>query len=338
VTTLIESTQETIREAALRSESVIDASFVLDAASAKPGTSSLRTAVLAMASGFIGMTAVAVGIVLVQALTSTRLRLREEIALALDAPVHVSAGDVRSPRQWQPFRSRQSAVPAVDILVGALEREISRQLKTRSPEGCGSERPLEVPRRHPRVRLALATVDSEAIGRLVVATLADRLSSDDLAIFMVDLSESPGLEAALARRLDTHETGGASRGPVFYRPDEVPCLSRGPTELTTTTTPIAASSDRLRESWEQADIALTLAEVDPALGVDHLTAWADDVVVLVTAGRSSAERLRTTGELIRAAGLRLAFAMVVGGDRTDESAGLPGTTFREYRRRESGSG
>ena len=68
-------------------------------------------------------------------------------------------------------------------------------------------------------------------------------------------------------------------------------------------------------------MVLTLAEVDPAVGVDHLTSWVDRVVLLVAAGRSSAERLRTAGELVRTAGLQLVFAMMVGADRTDESSG-----------------
>ncbi len=43
----------------------------------------------------------------------------------------------------------------------------------------------------------------------------------------------------------------------------------------------------------------------------------------MTAGRCSAERLSTAAELVRSAGLELAFAVMVGSDRTDESLGLP---------------
>ena len=46
-------------------------------------------------------------------------------------------------------------------------------------------------------------------------------------------------------------------------------------------------------------------------------------VVLVTAGRSSAERLRTTTELLRSAGLALPFALMLSSDEYDESLGLP---------------
>jgi hypothetical protein len=73
-------------------------------------------------------------------------------------------------------------------------------------------------------------------------------------------------------------------------------------------------------------VVLTFAEVDPALGVDHLTTWADQALLLVMAGRSSAERLRTTAELFRAAGLPLRFAIMTGADRNDESLGLPGSS------------
>jgi len=46
-------------------------------------------------------------------------------------------------------------------------------------------------------------------------------------------------------------------------------------------------------------------------------------VLFVTAGRSSAERLRTSGELVRAAGVRLRFGVLLRTDRTDDSLGLP---------------
>jgi MinD-like ATPase involved in chromosome partitioning or flagellar assembly len=65
-----------------------------------------------------------------------------------------------------------------------------------------------------------------------------------------------------------------------------------------------------------------VADLNPAVGADHLTAWADGVVVVVTAGRSSAEKVRTVGELIRAAGLDLRFAVLMHTERTDDSLGM----------------
>ena len=100
VSAQIESTQQSIRDASLKSNSIIDASRVLDQASLEPGPSSARVLLLAMVSGLIGGTAVGAGIVLVRALTSDRLRLREDIALSLEAPVRVSVGSLRRRAQW----------------------------------------------------------------------------------------------------------------------------------------------------------------------------------------------------------------------------------------------
>jgi hypothetical protein len=48
----------------------------------------------------------------------------------------------------------------------------------------------------------------------------------------------------------------------------------------------------------------------------------DQVVPLVTAGRCTAELLETTAGLIRASGLALPFAMMVGADDGDQSLGM----------------
>jgi hypothetical protein len=74
--------------------------------------------------------------------------------------------------------------------------------------------------------------------------------------------------------------------------------------------------------WEAADVVLVLAEVDPGLDTEYLRTWVAQVVPLVTAGRSSPELLETTAELVRAGGLTVPFAMMVGCDQTDESLGL----------------
>ena len=65
-----------------------------------------------------------------------------------------------------------------------------------------------------------------------------------------------------------------------------------------------------------------LADLDPAVGADHLTAWADRVILVLTAGRSSVEKVRTIADLIRAAGLDLRFAALLHTERTDDSSGL----------------
>jgi hypothetical protein len=103
----------------------------------------------------------------------------------------------------------------------------------------------------------------------------------------------------------------------------VPSVARGPVGASPRAATDLPEKDPLRPAWDNADVVLTLAEIDPAIGVEHLKSWADQVVLLVTAGRSSAELLRTTAGLIRSAALKLPFAVLVGADRTDESLGVP---------------
>jgi hypothetical protein len=62
--------------------------------------------------------------------------------------------------------------------------------------------------------------------------------------------------------------------------------------------------------------------LDPALGGEHLATWASDVVVVVTAGESSATRVGAIGEMIRLAGAHSVSAVVIGADKTDESLGV----------------
>ena len=75
---------------------------------------------------------------------------------------------------------------------------------------------------------------------------------------------------------------------------------------------------------DRNDVTLVLADLDPSVGADHLKAWTDRVIVAVTAGRSSAERVRTAAELVRTAGLDLRVAVLLRTERTDDSSGVSG--------------
>jgi hypothetical protein len=78
-----------------------------------------------------------------------------------------------------------------------------------------------------------------------------------------------------------------------------------------------------QDAWDAAEYVIALAEVDPASGAPNLGSWSEDAVLFVTAGRSSGERLRTAAELVRGAGLRLRFGILLRTDRTDDSLGMP---------------
>jgi hypothetical protein len=82
--------------------------------------------------------------------------------------------------------------------------------------------------------------------------------------------------------------------------------------------------------WDEGDstpspdltnAVLILSDIEPAVGAYHLAAWTERVIVAVTAGRSSAERVRTVGDLVRTAGLDLRFAALLHTEPTDNSLG-----------------
>jgi len=83
----------------------------------------------------------------------------------------------------------------------------------------------------------------------------------------------------------------------------------------------AQDNAALAAAYSSADLLLTLAVLDPAFGGDHLGTWAADAVAVVTAGKSSAEKIHSVGDMIRLSGARLHSVVLIGGDKSDESLG-----------------
>jgi hypothetical protein len=81
------------------------------------------------------------------------------------------------------------------------------------------------------------------------------------------------------------------------------------------------ASKELASACASADLLLSTMTLDASLGADHLATWSTDVVVMVTAGRSVAAQLQATGEMIKLAGTRLASAILIGADSSDDSLG-----------------
>jgi len=103
--------------------------------------------------------------------------------------------------------------------------------------------------------------------------------------------------------------------PEVFRPSVVPSLTRGPSELET------ADWDDVALAKAKNGVTLVIADFDPAVGVNHLTTWSDRVLVAITAARSSAELVRTTGELVRVAGLQLQHAVLLRARSDDITSG-----------------
>jgi len=161
---------------------------------------------------------------------------------------------------------------------------------------------------------------------LSVVSLADSCAQQGLKVVLADLC--PGMPAArlLGARAPGVREVNVSGVPVTVavpaRDDLLPAgpLRRGRLHQARPGDPDHAA-DPLAVACGPADLLLTLADLDPALGAEHLSGWATDAVVMITAGRSSSARISAVGEMIRLANLSLVSGVLVGADKSDESLG-----------------
>jgi hypothetical protein len=292
----IESLQQSVEDATLRNSAVVASSRVLDPAAAVPGLAK-RSIALGLASGLIGGAGLGCGLVLFFAITSDRLRRRADVAGALGVAVPVSVGRITALRKgwrWLPP-------------LHALDRH---RAKERLRVAHAIEEELLLP--HSRGTLAIAGIDNANEVAFAVAAAAEGLAARHRSSTIIDLSErsSRGLRFGSAR--------SSSDMATVLRPRGVPALAHGADDLLT------VGHWDIGEGTpppELTDVTLVLANLDPAVGVDHLRAWTDRVIIVVTAGRSSAEKVRTVADLVRSAGLDLRFAVLLHTERSDNSSG-----------------
>ena len=248
------------------------------------------------------------GIVIIRALVSDRLRQRDDVASALGASVKLSVGTVRL-RRWLPGRRGLAAGRAREV------QRITTYLRT------------AVPRRSGRAAaLALVDVDNPPVAALSIASLAVSCAQEGKQVVLVDLASGapaarllgagkPGIRPV--RVNDSHLVVG-----VPGRDNIAPV---GPVPKTSPQADPGESSEALVAAYAAADLMLTLTSLAPSLGADNLATWADDAVVMVTAGRSSWTKIHAVGEMIRLSGTHLISAVLVGADKTDESLGVTHT-------------
>jgi capsular polysaccharide biosynthesis protein len=306
-TAQISQLQQTIQDATLRTTSVVAVSHVIDPASAVP-QSPKRRKVLTAVSGLIGGLAIGGAIVLFLALTSGRLRRREEVSQALEAPVRVSVGRVRS--RWPVNllrlgmrRARKGrAARNLEVIARTLE-EYLRPVGGR------------------RAYLALVSVDSVEDTARITAELVVQAAARGVQVLAVDLSRHGGLAKQVSRVSGGLPVSQAAP-PLVHRPAGNPALTTGPLASSHHDGQALAADEQTRQAWDSASCIVTFVEADPA-GAERLGSWAQDAVLVVTAGQSSGERMRTIGELVRAAGIHLRCAVLLRADRTDDSLGLP---------------
>ena len=257
------------------------------------------------ALGLIAGLALGLIIVILRALMSDRLRRRDDIAYALDAPVKLSVSTLGA-RRTLTLRPRPAANRDLDM------QRVIAHLHSAVP------RSTQVP-----ASLAVVAVDNGPVVAQAVAGLAASYASQGTQVIAADLSSGAYLAHLLGVKGPGVQT--VSRNGVNFvmavpdRDDPVPV---GPLPSITSPTRPAQAGDLLVPSDVSADILLTLVTLDPALGGEPLGTWAANAVVVVSAGKSSAERIHGVGEMIRVAGTRLLSVVVIGADKSDESLGL----------------
>ena len=290
LTAQIATLQQSIKQTSLVTESILAASYVIDAPTANPPHAARRV-VLVLMSGLIGGTAAGVGLVLLTALLSRRLRRRDEVATALGRPVRFSTRSIV--HRWPP--RRVARVRDLDVLAAGLGTAL----------GDG-DRPRNI---------ALVSVGATAEAALVLCRLAEHLQETGRQVCLADLSERGAL------------SGSRRRGAAFtvVRPTGTVAAASGPMSLVSTYVGRPALDDDARADWDRADDVLVLGDAELGVGAEPLSTWAERAVFLVKAGRASAEYLDSLARIFNSSGVTVEFAMLVGADASDESPGFPAT-------------
>jgi len=289
-----EASNEAGNDAVIRNSQVLDAATLVK-------QSHKKTLALYVGGGLIGGLVLGMAIVVVRALLSTRLRRREEVARILGAPVKLSIRKVPRPRLW---RGRNWASAKINAQIQPIVRHLSKAVAY-SSDRVGS--------------LAVVPVDDVQLPAACLMSLAKSYAKQGMKVVVADLC--PGAPAArmLGVRVapGLHEASADGVPLVVAIPDADDLLPAGPLQRTRR----AAARDPLATVCASGDVVLTLAWLDPALGAEHLAGWATSVVTMLTAGRSSAERVYAVGEMVRLAGVPAFSAVLAGADKSDESLG-----------------
>ena len=295
----------TLAAGQVNTNDIIKDSQVIDGATIIPH-SKLKGAGLDLAGGLIGGLAIGMGLVVVLALTSDRLRRRDDVALALGAPVQFSVGELAGGR-WRPRLPGRGRRPNLNL------RRVVAYLRSAVPGTAAGP-----------ATLAVVAVDNVEAAAPVVAALAISYAREGKRVILADLC--PGAPAARLLGGGGAGTNTVSRNGVnliVTVPAAQDAAPAGPLDHGTLPPATAEpEQDLLAETCAAAEVLLTLAALDPAYGGQHLSTWAGDAVALVTAGKSSAVRINAVGEMIRLAGTRLVSAVLIGADRHDESIGV----------------
>jgi capsular polysaccharide biosynthesis protein len=296
------TTQATDR---LNTASVVKESQILDSA-ATAKTSAKRRLVLDVGGPLMGGLVLGMAIVIVGALLSDRMRRRDDIAAAIGAPVTLSVASAkfgRRPTVGNP-RNGQRAKD-FDRVVTHLSG-LSRRTSS-----------------HPAALVVVSLDNVQATARAVEA-LALLHADRGARVMVADLTPNASLAKLLgAATAGVRQVTVAGQQLRVAVPEKGEVAPNGPLSgKTTDGTGTAYRGSVLAADAGGADLVLTLTTLDPAVGGDHLSTWATEAAVLLTAGESSIARVRAAGEMARHAETHIVSVILLGADTNDESTGM----------------
>jgi len=292
--TEIANLQQTVQQDQLDTISVLKATRVLSAGS-PIASSTLKLTLIASAMGLGAGLAIGLGIVILPALVSDKVRRREDVATILGTPVGLSLKPMSV--ETRPPRGRRRALKAVKI--DPEQRRVVSYLRSRL-ERSGNRSVLAV------------AIDDTAVAAVSFLETARSVALEGKEVVLIDLTATHvletmcGCEGEHVHRVPVNDTAAVTLfvPPPYLGPED----DRAPWQLSA-------------ERWQHADAVLALASVDLARGAWHLRGWNEAIVVLRT-GRSTPQRISGTAQLLRAAGVRVASAILFDVDEDDESIGL----------------
>jgi len=289
-------------------QQMVQGSEVLSGASLDKSSRLEETALYA-GGGLLGGLVLGLAIVIIGAITSDRLRRRDDIAYAFGAPVRLSVGSLRESRLVPGRRGEAAARRRMERIVEHLHNAATSS--SSAPVG-----------------LAVVAVDDARTAAHAVVDLAISSAKDRRQVVLADLSQ--GAHAARLLGIDRPGicTASADGMPiVVVVPEASDVAPVGPLRSHPSPDGDTQADEALANVCARADLVLSLVTLDPASGGEHLATWATDVVAVVTAGQSSVVRAHAVGEMIRLAGARFGSVVVIGADKSDESLGVIDTAY-----------
>jgi hypothetical protein len=166
-------------------------------------------------------------------------------------------------------------------------------------------------------------VDHLQVPALSLVSLAVSCAGEGKQVVVADLCSGAPVAGLLGvKDPGVHAVSAHGTSLVVAVPERDDVVPVGPLDRGSAQAQRSSFTEEVAAACASANLLLTLATLDPSLGGEHLATWATDVVVVLTAGRSSWTKIHGVGEMTRLSGTRLVSAVLVGADNTDESLGM----------------